>query len=185
MIWDIDKFFPEILNWLKRLSLMKRILLFLIIILLIVFVPNNLEQIWKILTKYLSNEITIPIWGLLFIPLIYGVFYLIIKLLIHKKRRQQKYLLDYTKDNFFDINWEWEWGWRYGKRGIYKLTPLCPKCLYELEIKYKGNYPSLKNQDMILFCQRCNEEKKIIGKKNEFFDKVYKEIERQVRIKEL
>lgn len=78
----------------------------------------------------------IPLWVILILTIVFTIIYFIgIKKFSPLKKVDLTELdfsfENYTTDKIFSIIWEWKWD----ENDIKDLIPICPNCLYELELK--------------------------------------------------
>ena len=96
----------------------------------------------------------------------------------------------YTSDQIAEINWEWKWG----KSGVEKLTPLCPRCSYEPDLRPEPTgynplvrlreNPPPKPRYTEMICDNCGFTKRWDKPPEQFLKHVRREIDRRKRIGE-
>ena len=93
----------------------------------------------------------------------------------------------YGSDQIAGIRWEWTWG----KRGVENLTPFCPRCSCQLDLKaedtgyhplvvyHDGGPPKPRFTDIL--CSSCGFSTRLEPEPGRFRKEVKREIERRKR----
>ena len=101
--------------------------------------------IWKfikLLWKFFTLPVTLPVWALIITILSIPIILLLIVLLTPKKKDEGPSPREYKKDTFDGIVWRWKYEWdSFDKRmEIEELVPFCPQCDCQLRIVGSNNF---------------------------------------------
>lgn len=141
----------------------------------ITFISNGIS--------FLGQNSNIPNWLILFLGLCFALLMILLFIVVVISRDTKSgssHFVEYVRDFVYEIEWHWQW---VGNNIDWdSLTPLCPRCSYQLVSYNASAFNAIERIAMV--CEDCSYRKEFNFGHRDLFRRVEMKIEKNIRTRE-